>query len=59
MGDRYFGENHRLLGELEQAGCRYVLRLRDESLVDVEEELALSQADRAAGVQRQAWARLG
>jgi IS4 transposase len=36
-----------------------VLRLRDESLVNVEEELALSEADRAAGVQRQAWARLG
>ena len=59
VGDRYFGENHGLLGELEQAGCRYVLRLREESLVNVEEELALSEADRAAGVQRQAWARLG
>lgn len=59
VGDRYFGENHGLLGELEQAGCRYVLRLREESLVNVEEELALREADRAAGVQRQAWARLG
>ena len=59
VGDRYYGENHGLLGELEQAGCRYVLRLREESLVNVEEELALTEADRAAGVQRQAWARLG
>jgi hypothetical protein len=59
VGDRYFGENHALLGELEHAGCRYVLRLREESLVNVEEELALSQADVAAGIQRQAWARLG
>lgn len=59
VGDRYFGENHGLLGELEQAGCRYVLRLRDESLINVQEELALSEADRAAGVQRQAWAQLG
>jgi hypothetical protein len=59
VGDRCFGENHGLLGELAEAGCRYVLRLRDESLVNVEEELALSEADRAAGVQRQAWARLG
>lgn len=59
VGDRYFGENHALLGELEQAGCRYVLRLREESLVNVEEELALSPADPAAGIQRQAWARLG
>ncbi len=35
------------------------MRLRDESLVNVEAELALSEADRAAGVKRQAWARLG
>jgi hypothetical protein len=59
VGDRYFGENHRLLGELEQAGCRYVLRLRDESLIEVLEELVLSEADKAQRVQRQAWARLG
>jgi hypothetical protein len=59
VGDRYFGENHRLLGELEQAGCRFVLRLREESLIGVEEELVVSETDKAAGVQRQAWARLG
>lgn len=59
VGDRYFGENHRLLGELEQAGCRYVLRLRDESLVEVLEELVVSEADKAQRVQRQGWARLG
>lgn len=59
VGDRYFGENHRLLGELEQAGCRYVLRLRDESLIEVLQELELSQTDKAQRVQRQAWVRLG
>ncbi len=59
VGDRYFGENHRLLGELEQAGCRYVLRLREESLIEVLEELELSAADKAQRVQRQAWVRLG
>jgi hypothetical protein len=59
VGDRYFSENYRLLGQLEQKGCRYVLRLRDEAVVTVEEELPVSEADRAAGVQRQAWARLG
>ena len=59
VGDRYFGENHRLLGELEQAGCRHVLRLRDESLIEVLEELAVSPADKAQRVQRQAWVRLG
>jgi hypothetical protein len=59
VGDRYFGENHHLLGELEQAGCRYVLRLRDESLIEVLEELVVSPADKAQRVQRQAWVRLG
>lgn len=59
VGDRYYGENYQLLGQLEEKGCRYVLRLRDEALITVEEELPLEAADRAAGVQRQAWARLG
>jgi hypothetical protein len=59
VGDRYYGENYQLLGQLEETGCRYVLRLRDEALITVEEELPLEAPDRAAGVQRQAWARLG
>jgi hypothetical protein len=59
VGDRYFGENYRLLGELEAKGCRYILRLRDEAVINVLEELPLSEADRAAGLQRQAWAHLG
>jgi hypothetical protein len=59
VGDRYYGENYQLLGQLEGKGCRYVLRLRDEALITVEAELPLEAADRAAGVQRQAWARLG
>jgi hypothetical protein len=59
VGDRYYGENHRLLGQLDKAACRYVLRLRDESLVNEEQELPLSQSDMEAGVQRQVWATLG
>jgi hypothetical protein len=59
VGDRYFGENYQLLGKLAEKGCRYVLRLRDEAVITAEEELPLSEADRAAGLQRQAWARLG
>ena len=59
VGDRYFAENYRLLDRLNQRACPYVLRLRDEAVIQVEEELPLSDADRAAGVQRQAWARLG
>jgi hypothetical protein len=59
VGDRYFAEGYALLGQLEEKGCRYVLRLRDEALITVEEELPLAAADREAHIQRQAWARLG
>lgn len=59
VGDRYFAEGYALLGQLEEKGCRYVLRLRDEALITVEEELPLAPNDAQARVQRQAWARLG
>jgi Transposase DDE domain len=59
IGDRYFGENYRLLDQLTQRQCAYVLRLREQSVITVEQELAVSLADRAAGVVRQAWAHLG
>lgn len=59
VGDRYFGENYRLLGQLEDKRCAYVLRLRDQATITVEEELPVNPADQAAGVVRQAWVRLG
>lgn len=59
IGDRYFGEDYGLLDRLSQRQCTYVLRLREQAVIHVQEELPLSQADRDAGVVRQAWARLG
>jgi hypothetical protein len=59
VGDRYFGEDYALFGELHERGCRYVVRLCDKAVVNVEEELPVNDAERAAGVTRQAWARLG
>ena len=59
VGDRYFGQNYRLLDELRQRGCVYVLRLREAAVITVAEELPVSPADQQAGVVRQAWARLG
>lgn len=59
VGDRYFAEDYRLLSQLEDYGCRYVLRLRESAAVNVEEELPISLADQAAGITRQAWVRLG
>ena len=45
VGDRYFAEHYRLLGELSAAGCRYVLRLRDEAVLTVEDELPVTPED--------------
>jgi hypothetical protein len=59
IGDRYFGEDYGLLDQLTQARCLYVLRLREQAVMAVEEELPVSPADRAAGVVRQAWVVLG
>jgi hypothetical protein len=59
VGDRYYGEDYQLLGELEEAGVAFVVRLRDEAVLNAEEELPLSHADRQAKVMRNAWVRLG
>jgi hypothetical protein len=50
VGDRYFGEDYALFGQLERAGCSYLLRLRQEAVFQVEQEFALSPEDRSAGV---------
>lgn len=59
VGDRYYGEDYQLLGELDEAGVAVVVRLREEAVLNIEEELPLSEADRQAKVIRSAWVRLG
>jgi hypothetical protein len=60
VGDRAYGQEYKLWGQLQQAGCAYVLRLREQQcVVHVLEELSVSEADRRAGVIRQAWGQLG
>lgn len=59
IGDRYFGEDYRKLDRASQKHCAFVVRLREQSHIEVEEELPVSAEDRAAGVVRQAWVRLG
>ena len=60
VGDRNYGEDYGIFEQLTQRGCAFVLRLRENAVVRaVEQELALSAADQAAQVQRQAWVRLG
>ena len=59
VADRYYGEDYQMFGELNQAGVAFVVRLRDEAVINVEEELPLSQADHQGKVIRSAWVRLG
>lgn len=59
VGDRYYGEDYQMFGELEQAGVAFVVRLRDEAVMQVEQELSLSQIDQQARVIRHAWVHLG
>jgi len=42
VGDRYYGEDYRLFGELDQMGVVLVVRLRDEAVINVLEELPLT-----------------
>lgn len=59
VGDRYYAEDYQCLKELDAQGCAYIVRLCDPAVVNVVEELPLSEADRAAGVTRQALVQLG
>jgi hypothetical protein len=59
VGDAYFGQDYRNFALLNLRGCAYVLRLAQKALIDVEQELPLSEADRQQQVVRQAWVRLG
>jgi hypothetical protein len=59
VGDRNYGEEYGVFTELEQQHCTYVIRLRQNAVARVEQELPVSPADREAQVPRQAWVRLG
>lgn len=59
VGDRYYAEDYQCLEQLKTHGCAYIVRLREEAVLTVAEELPVSAADRAAGVVRQACGQLG
>lgn len=60
VGDRNYGQDHKLFQKLDDQNCAFVLRLREQQVViKVLEELPLSNRDRQQGVFRQAWAILG
>ena len=59
IADRYYGEDYGLFGELTEADMVFVVRLRDQAVFQVLEELPLTAADREARVTRSVWATLG
>lgn len=59
VGDRLYGADYRLFGEIDQAGAFFVFRIKEGSVIHVDEELAITEADRTANVVRHAWVYLG
>lgn len=59
IADRLYGMEHAFFRELEKNGCHYCIRIKDEAVVDVIEELPVSEQDNRAGVLRQCRAKLG
>lgn len=59
VGDRYYAEDYRVFQLLEQRGCQFVLRLRDEAVLQAHSQNALEKADGQAGVLGDVWGYLG
>ena len=59
VGDRYYGEDYQLFGQIDRAKGFLVFRIKEGAVVNVEQELPLRAEDKAAGVMRHVWARLG
>jgi Transposase DDE domain len=59
VGDRYFAEDYKMLARLEEQGCHFVLRLRDEAVFQPATENPVPPAAAAAGVGSDAWGELG
>lgn len=59
VGDRYLGEDYKMFTRLEENGCQFVLRLRDEAVVHEEEKMPISPEEAAGGIVSDCWARLG
>lgn len=59
LGDRYYGEDYSFFEQLRAAGCGFVLRVRNEAVIQVLKEQPLSAAARAQGVSLDAEVMLG
>jgi hypothetical protein len=59
VADRFYGEDYQIFSDVDKVGAAFVLRIKDNAVVHVHEEIPLTAADRAAGVVRHVWATLG
>jgi len=59
VGDRYFAEDYKMFGRLQELGCHFVLRLREDAVVRVLEENPLSPEQRQADLLGDHWVQLG
>jgi hypothetical protein len=59
VGDRYYGQDYKLFGDVERQGGFFVFRFRESAVINVQEELPLTAEDQAAGNVRHCWATLG
>ena len=59
VADRYYGLEYGFFGELKQIGAFHVIRIPNKPRMEVVEELALTEQDRAAGVTWQGKVKLG
>jgi len=59
VSDRYYGEDYQLFGDIDEAKAFFVFRIKESAVIHCEQEMELSQEDKAAGVVRHAWVRLG
>lgn len=59
VGDRGYGKDYQVFGDIDAAEAFFVCRIMDGAVINVEEELPLSEAEKAAGIVRHAWVKLG
>jgi len=59
IGDRNYGADHGLFGELEEMGCGYVLRMNNITILEIVEAYALSPEAVANGITSDALMRIG
>ncbi len=59
VGDRNFGSNHKNLHDLTEEGVNFVVRIKQATHLEILEEIAVSEEEKALGIQRHAWVRMG